>query len=248
MSVYLPLYAKEAENSVTIFTEQMAPYNYLNSQKQVIGINVDITKELFKRANIAYSFELAPWKRSYKNALNTKNSAIISTAYTEKRANLFKWVGPISSSKGYLYKLASRRDIQLTQLKDSANYTVAVIRGGVYHRTFLELGLIENKNLLLFSNSNEYIAPFLQGKIDLILGSDIVMPHLLNTHNAQHNEVVEAIKMPDFKGNYIAMHPSFSDDEIARLNTLLVQMKRDGSFDKIVTYYNKKPRQRSFFN
>lgn len=234
-------------HELTIYTEHMPPYNYQNDHNDVIGINADIVKLLLKEANIENQFTLLPWKRAYLKVGQNHQSGLISTALTEQRKHLFKWVGPLASSKGYLYQLAHRNDIKISSLEEAKNYTVALIRGGVYHKKFFELGFREGKNLLLFNHSEEYIEPFLLGKIDLILGSDIVIPYLLLKHNTELTAVTTALKVGDFSGNYLALHLTTPDSLVHRLNHLLKKMKSNGTFDKILHYYQQAPQTKAYY-
>lgn len=233
--------------TVTVYTEQMPPYNYVGLNNNVIGINADVVRLLFKRIKQPVNLELMPWPRAYKNTLTKVNSGLISTAYTSERAGLFKWVGPIASSKGYLYKLGNNT-ISLANLSDAKKYTVAAIRGGVYHQAFLRLGFEEGNNLILFTHAEDYLVPFIRGDIDLILGSDVVIPFLIKKHKISHLNIEPAIKMPDFSGNYLAFNVDTDPQLVETLNQALKEIKANGEFDDIVTYYRGNSRTTSYFS
>lgn len=232
---------------VTVYTEQMPPYNYNGANNSVIGINADIVRLLFKRINQPVNIELMPWPRAYKNTISKAGNGLISTAYTSERAELFKWVGPIASSKGYLYKLGDK-NIKINTLSDAKDYTVAAIRGGVYHQAFLRLGFEEGNNLILFTHAEDYLVPFIKGDIDLILGSDIVIPFLIKKYKIEHLNIETAIKMPDFSGNYIAFNIDTNEDLIKSLNSALQEIKANGEFDEIVKFYQGNSRTTSYFS
>jgi len=233
-----PAYSKNIPYKQIINTEEMLPYNFTSDSGEIIGINVDIVKVLFKRLNIDYEINLYPWTRAYKQTLSYENNGLISTARTLNREDMFKWVGPLSSGQGYLYKLKSRDDIQIKSLDDAKKYSVAIVRGGVYQNLFESLGFKVGENLMPFSYSKQYFQPFLLGKVDLILGSDIVLPYILQKIGINIDLVEPAVKMIDTKGNYLALNIKTSDEVVKILNDELQRMKDSGEFQKIIDSYN----------
>jgi len=233
-----PASAKKTRYTLTINTEEMLPYNFTSDSGEIIGINVDIVKALLNNSKIKYEINLYPWTRAYKKTLSYENNGLISTARTPNREDMFKWVGPLSSGQGYLYKLKSRDDIQIKSLDDAKKYSVAIVRGGVYQNLFESLGFKVGENLMPFSYSKQYFQPFLLGKVDLILGSDIVLPYILQKIGINIDLVEPAVKMIDTKGNYLALNKNISDDLVEKLNDELQKMKDSGEFQKIIDSYN----------
>ena len=231
------VFAKQTPLKFTINTEEMLPYNYTLDSGEVVGINTDIVKTLFDKVQINYDLKLFPWTRAYKNTLTIENNGLISTARTVERENLFKWVGPLASGQGYLYKLKNRKDINLTSLEDAKQYSVAVVRGGVYQNFFENLGFKVGENLLPFAYSKQYFQPFLLGKVDLILGSDIVLPYVFKKLDIDISIVEPAVKMEDTQGNFLAVNKNTPDAIIKQLNDELKKMKDSGEFQKIVDSY-----------
>ena len=248
MIVHLSAYAKQPDERITINSEVMSPYNFMSNTGEIKGINVDIVKTIFKNLGINYTFNLYPWPRAFNNTLTNENHGLISTTYTKQRADLFKWVGPLASGKGYLYKLKSRKDIQLKKIDDAKNYTVAVVRGGVDQTYFEKLGFEVGKNLMLFSYNEEYIKPFLLGKVDLILASSIVLPYLLKELDTDIDLLKPEGEMIYTVGNFLALHKSTPDEMVKKLNKALQKLKDSGEYQKIIDSYDlkKKKRKASF--
>ncbi len=227
----------QSENKLIINTEVMVPYNYYSKNKEIVGINVDIVKSITKKINMQTVFHLYPWPRAYKNTLDKNNAGLISTARNANRENEFKWVGPLASGKGYLYKLKSRKDISVSSMADAKNYVIAAVRGDIYQTIFEELGFELEKNLVLFSYNAEYMKPFLFGKVDLILGSDLVLPYLLSINGSNVSQVEPVVKMPDTQGNYLALNKNVSDAVVNKLNKALIELKRSTEYQEIINKY-----------
>lgn len=237
--ITLPTNAFNHPMQLTILTEEMAPYNFSNEQGKIKGINVDIVKEILELNNIEYTFEIYPWARAFKNAQAINNVGLISTAYTEKRKDMFKWVGPIASSQAYLYKLSHRNDIQIANIEQAKNYTIAIVRNDIYQNLFVAQGFEVGKNLMVFSNTTEYFKLFFEGKIDLVLGSDIVMPFHLFKAGHTTSIVTPLVKIDGAKGNYLALNKSVPDTLVKKLNNSLTAIKQSKRYQKIVNSYRK---------
>lgn len=232
-----PASAKKTRYTLTINTEEMLPYNFTSDSGEIIGINVDIIKALFSNAGVNYDIKLYPWTRAFKKTHSLEKNGLISTARTADREQMFKWVGPLASGQGYLYKLKSRGDMHLTSLDDAKKYSVAIVRGGVYQDLFENLGFKVGENLMPFSYSKQYFQPFLLGKVDLILGSDIVLPYIFQKLGFNIGLVEPALKMIDTQGNFLALNINTSDEIVKILNDELQKLKDTGEFQKIIDSY-----------
>ena len=94
--------AEVSRTPLVLLTENFPPYNMAKNGKNfaqdanIEGIAVDILRETFKRADIAYSMTLRfPWERIYNLALNNPGYGVFVTARVPEREALFKWVGPL---------------------------------------------------------------------------------------------------------------------------------------------------------
>lgn len=231
--------AEGSDYHLHINSEIMVPYNFYDNNDKVIGINIEIVKALLARTNISADINIYPWVRSYQLTLKQGNAGLMSTARTVERESQFKWVGPLASGEGYLYQLRSRTDIKINSLQEAQNYLVAVVRGDVYQDIFEKLNFQVNKNLMLFSYNAEYIKPFLAGKVDLILGSDIVLPYMLAAGGSNIDAVKAVVKIPDTQGNYLALNKNVPDDVVKKLNNALVELKQSEEYDKIINKYKR---------
>lgn len=214
----------QSQGSLTIYTEQFPPYNYLH-ENQITGINVELTRALCKQVGIDCYFEIYPWNRAYKKALNTQNSGLISTSRHPEREMFFKWVGPIisSSQRACLYKLRTRTDIGDMTKSNLQQYTVAINRNDIYHRILTQWGLTDSKNFLFYANKHDGIDAFKRKKIDLLLGSPITLGATLQQSNIEVDDIVPVFHVQDpmLKGNFLALNRSVTDDLAIALDNAL---------------------------
>lgn len=212
---------------LVLYTEQFPPYNFMQ-QNEVVGINTELVALSCEQAGIECQFELYPWLRAYDNAIKHPFSGIFSTARTAERQALFQWVGPLSSSRGFFYRLKNRPQIKVNSLADAKNYVIGVARGDAYELYLLSEGFRYGENLLGFTNKAEVVALFLQGKVDLLIGSDRIVPHWLQNHNASIDDLEAVFELKHVSSNYLALNPAVPADIVKRLQTALDKLMADG--------------------
>src|SRR6202041_3950322 len=91
-----------AESPLQIVTEEGPPLNYLEND-MVIGPATDLVRALAERAAVPITIELLPWVRAYQQALDRPDTCVYSTAMSEERKPLFKWVGPLMNFAWVIY-------------------------------------------------------------------------------------------------------------------------------------------------
>ncbi len=216
----------------------MPPFHFVDSHKQVVGINIDILKRLLEAESIRYQISLYPWSRSYTKALQDPRGGVISTAKVPSRIALFKWVGPFTSTTDgvYLFKLNRRKDIVIDSVDDLRPYIVGYVRDGVYEEILRGMGLTD-RNLLSFTSYVGYLKMLFSGKVDLGVGSQSSIAEALKSYGYPPDHVVGAYRMGDLSGNYLALNPKVPDALVERLNQRLIQLKKSNVLIPIIKRY-----------
>jgi len=225
-----PLYAAAA---LQLLTEHFPPYNYQDGDR-ITGINAEIIHRLCEISNTECSMQLYPWLRAYEYTLQNPKGGLFTTSRTPDRQTKFQWVRPLASSRAFLYRLKSRPQVNPKDLQQARQFGIAVARGDVYEEFLLQHGFVRGKNLLDFPSKSAPIALFLQGKVDLIIGSELVMPAWLAAHQASV-ELVEPVLELETKGeNYLALNLAVPPAQVQALQQALDEMKRSGEYQRIV--------------
>lgn len=220
------------------YSEHFPPYNF-EQDGVAKGINAEIVLRLCELANVRCDIQFYPWLRALENAQKDPLGGLFSIVKTQKRQSLFQWVGPLASSQSFFYKLKKRTDIHLNSLDDAKRFGVAVANGDIYQEQLLEQGFERGKNLLDFPTKSAPMDMFLKGKVDLVIGSEIVMPAWLAPHKASMADVEQVLELRDLGNNYLALNLQVSAEVQQRLQQALEQLKSSGEFAQIVERYRK---------
>jgi polar amino acid transport system substrate-binding protein len=216
-----------------IITEEFPPFNYADSKGQAAGQATEVVNGILTRLNQSAQIEILPWSEGYSRALAGPDVVLYSTARTDERENLFKWVGPIASFEYMLYaKNAS--DLQINSLEAAKKVRkIGVVKDDARYQFLLQNRF---ENIVTCETDTECLRDLLTGNTDLWLGS---------TANAATIAEKAGIDPSSFKEVYpvrtVQMYIAFSNDTpdtiVQSWQGTLDAMKRDGTFDTIRRNY-----------
>ncbi len=221
---------------VVMLTENFPPFNMAADGKNyaadrnVSGINADIVREMFKRADIDYSLTLRfPWERIYNQVLDKPDQGLFSTTYTPEREPLFKWVGPLAST-GWVLLAPPGSPLRLSSLEQARQYRVGAYKDDAVSQHLESKGFEPINSLRDQAN----IGKLLKGQIDLWATTDPVGPYLAKQEGV--SGLVTALRFNDAQ-LFLALNKQTPDDVVARLQKALDEMRDDGAIDAIMRRY-----------
>ncbi len=223
--------------TVNLVTEDAYPFQYLEN-KQLAGMAVEVVNEVFKRAGVVHKDELMLWKDAYDRVQMYPNTCIYSTARTENREKLFKWIGPIVENKWAAFAKKGFKG-SLSRAEDFNQYRVGVLKGDAKERYLKDLAVTfrvpeaddaANPPKLTLNRT----AP---DRIDLW-----VTGYYTGAHVAAKSGVKDIFPVWVFKtsDNYLACQTSLPQATVDKLQQALDAMKRDGTHAAIVARYEAK--------
>ena len=224
-------------SALKLLTEENPPLNYTENNK-LTGMATEVIKEMSRRANVPVEFEVMVWADAYKRVQIDKETCLYSTARLENRELVFKWVGPIAVNKWGLFAKSSFSQ-PIKTLADVRPYRI----GGVTRDAKTEY-LKQNGITNIFEVDDDKLNP---PKLTI----DRKQPQRIDlwvTSIAHAKEVAAQAKVPDVKlvlvvrkvDSYLACNPRTSEATLKLLSTALDEIKKDGTFKRIVDRYENK--------
>ncbi len=221
---------------MVLLTENFPPFNMAADGKNyaadrnISGINAEIVREMFKRAEISYSLTLRfPWERIYNQVLEQPSQGLFSTTFTPEREPLFKWVGPLAST-GWVLLAKPDSDMRLTSLEQAKQYRVGAYKNDAVSQ-HLESKGFEPVNSL---RDQENVSKLLRGQIDLWATTDPVGPYLAKQEGVSGLKTV--LRFNDAQ-LFLALNKQTPDEVVSKLQKALNEMKSDGAIDAILRRY-----------
>ncbi len=226
--------SSRAEKAV-LYTEPLAPLHYEENGK-VVGIATEIVKAIFTQAGFTTHIEIYPWKRTYRHVLADEEGFVYTINRTERREQLFKWIGPILDKKVFLYRLKHRYDVDASTLKEAKGYTTAVILGHSLTTMLKDKGFREGKELIITPNKKVQMKLFLAGRCDLITGNQYTIYQALKAEGHSLKDVEPAVFI-SANNYYIGANPGVDDQVITRLLEANSSVQQSGIIDDIIKKY-----------
>lgn len=220
----LPVSAEEPA-PLSYFTEAYPPYNY-SDDNILRGIAVDLlvsatqhTSKPVTRSQI----RLQPWPRAYRTVVSKPNTVLFSTTRTEEREKLFKWAGPIATTRVVLLARKSKQ-IRIESPADLKGYRIGAVPDDIGEQLLLALGVSAEQ--LKHSTNGIALAQQLQyGRIDLWAYEENVARWFLNKAELEGDdfETVYQLKQGEL---WYAFNPQVSDEQVNELQQAIDSLRQ----------------------
>jgi polar amino acid transport system substrate-binding protein len=195
-----------AQEEITVVTENWPPYNYLNKDGKLVGNSTAVVHQVLSDADIKYKILVYPWARSFQIASQKKNTLIYSIYKTKEREDKFHWFCPIiKPTPMHFYQMATKPTIEFKNMEQAKQYTIGIIRGDWSHSYLLNLGFKEGEQLDLAPEMSINTGKLLAGRIDLLVNSDLGMKLELKKHNLPFSSVTKLFSIDLTGQNEICM-------------------------------------------
>ncbi|KAB7705598.1 transporter substrate-binding domain-containing protein [Bacillus aerolatus] len=216
------------------FEGTFPPFNFLDDKQKYQGFDVDISNEIAKRLGTETEFVATKWDSLIGGLKSDKFDIIIGQmTVTEERKKSVDFTDPYVVTGSVLITRKDTNNVK--KLEDIKGKNVGV-GGGT---TFEEVARsVDGANVKLYKAVNDYVQDLANKRLDVIINDQLLMsynikeqklPLKISSDILNKDEIGMAVK----KGN---------EDFVKEVNTILVDMKADGTYDKIYKkWFGTKP-------
>ena len=227
---------------IQYLTEEYPPYNFLDKKTdQPSGFAVDLLKESLKLiGNNNPTINVYPWARGYRLAqIPGQYNTIFSTTRTKEREDLFKWVGPIITTKVVLF-CYNTNNVRINKREDVANYNYSAILDDIGQLLLLNKYNVDPKDIYDVSNFYQMVKMVQTDRVQCFAYADDVTRWLMKVNNLDDKDLSEVFSL--YEGElYYAFNKSIDDSVIKEHQAALDRVKQDHNFmSKLFAKYNIK--------
>lgn len=226
-----------AKPTVELATDSYPPY-YGKDLKEGGGLSA-ISHRAFELAGYKLKLVFVPWKRAVEHARMGLYDGVMAAYFTPERTEDFIYTNSIGEDRVVFF---ARKDksYQFTSIHSLKGLKVGVINGYSYSSSFdYATDIIKIKANSLHKNMERLLA----GRIDLLVTDERVGIELLkNRFPEQSLTNIRILTRPLIKNRmYIILPKNNPNAESLRnqFNQALLQMKTDGTLDKIIAQYKR---------
>lgn len=210
------------------------PYVYVDATGDYAGIDIDIAREVCKRAGLKPQFIEISWNdrdRLLKNGDIDCLWCDYSPCYREDK---YYWTEP------YLTVTVSVAAKKASGIKSLAHLdgsrTIAVIAGSVSERRLLagDLGISPDVQIKSYGSAELCKAALAKGYVDCWMADVRSLDRLVAQYPGLYRVFADNVMTVDLG---VAFENSYEGPYVKSLNTVLFDMDRDGTIDRIVSNY-----------
>ncbi len=223
---------------LTIYTEEVAPYNFTRNNK-IVGVATEVVEAVMKESGLDYEMISYPWARTYKLAKERPNSLIFSISRRASRETIFTWIDVIVPSKHSVFVLKSRTDIRVDNLVDMKKYRIGTTLGDARETYLLNHGFEKSDLESIggdYANTRNY-EKLKRGRIDLWPMSDAIAYYTVKEFGDDPNRKIrKAFLFEEIsrEGYYIAANLRTSDQIVEKLRDIIGRFKKTPEYKKIL--------------
>lgn len=229
----------EPVQTFTIMTEEWNPYNFQKDGVQT-GISTDILVLMLKEIDSSQGrgdIKALPWARAYLKIQKEPNTLLFTTARTQDREGLFKWVGPIFSIEYNIYALKTKK-VVVNSFEALRTYDIGTVRDDVRESLLAQKMGLRITDFERVSTNIQNTKKLFLGRVDLIVQSNDTLLSTCKEAGLNPNEV-EPVFSLEKKEMYYAFHKETSDSVIAKFQTAFESIKKQGKVAAIFHRYGK---------
>lgn len=210
------------------------PYVYVDATGDYAGIDIDIAREACKRAGLKPQFIEISWNdrdRLLKNGDIDCLWCDYSPCYREDK---YYWTEP------YLTVTVSVAAKKASGIKSLAHLdgsrTIAVIAGSVSERRLLagDLGISPDVQIKSYGSAELCKAALAKGYVDCWMADVRSLDRLVAQYPGLYRVFADNVMTVDLG---VAFENSYEGPYVKSLNTVLFDMDRDGTIDRVVSNY-----------
>jgi polar amino acid transport system substrate-binding protein len=227
-----------AVNSAVITAAQDPWAPFVQKDNANPGVSVEIITEAFKSQGHTVDFKIMPWTRALNEVKSGKVDVLVATWFTNERTSFLKYSDPyLENSLKFIMRKGE--GFEYNGLDSLSGKTVGIIRNYGYGDEFLAATNFKKPEANdLIANAKKLTAK----RVDLTLEDELVAKSTLSGAGMNLDDF-------EFTNNALSVNPLHVTSGLANpnhaeyieaFNKGLVEIKANGTFDKILAKYGIK--------
>lgn len=219
---------------IKFYTHPLRPFSYIDGENRLSGMAVDLIHAMMEKRGKTSDITDVAFKRGLKLVQSMNSRALFITMRTESRENTVKWVGPLFSNGVYVYvKKGSGKSLKT--LDDLKKLKAVGVGSGNTDHTFLQSKGFHN--LMVTYQQENSLRQLNSGRIDATPMGEMVFAETVKSYGLDP-KAFEKTGLKLYDSNlYLIFSKNISDEEVAKWQTALDELKSEGTYDTIVKSY-----------
>ena len=224
--------SKASKEIVVGLDNTFVPMGFLDENNELVGFDIDLAKEAFKRMGLEPRFENIDWSTK-EQSLENKNIDVLWNGYsiTPERKEKVAFSTPYLDNKQIVVSMKKDNITKFEDLKDKEVGTQA----GSASLDAIEANkdftaIIKGGTATTYDTFDKALRDLEIGRIKAVVGDEVLLKYYIKQRGADKYQVLEGDLGKEEYG------VGFRKDDTKRVeefNKVLKEMQEDGTFDKI---------------
>lgn len=219
---------------IIIGSDIQPPFNYVDSDGNPTGIDVELATEAFRRMGYKAVFVNINWDDKQELLSSHTIDCVWGSFSMNGREDKYRWAGPYMKSR---IVIAVNKDSNIYTIEDLWDKTVAVQAASKPDEMFLNMAdsKIPRIRSLLSMKNRELTYPMLsKGYADALAVNEVIINQYMKDYNMQFRILEESL---DTVGLGVAFDKNDTRGIDRRLTDILINMHDDGTEKEILEKY-----------
>lgn len=219
---------------IIIGSDIQPPFNYVDSDGNPTGIDVELATEAFRRMGYKAVFVNINWDDKQELLSSHTIDCVWGSFSMNGREDKYRWAGPYMKSR---IVIAVNKDSDIYTIEDLWDKTVAVQAASKPEEMFLNMAdsRIPRIRSLLSMKNRELTYPMLsKGYADALAVNEVIINQYMKDYNMQFRILEESL---DTVGLGVAFDKNDTRGIDRRLTDILINMRDDGTEKEILEKY-----------
>ncbi|MBZ4662579.1 MAG: extracellular solute-binding protein family 3 [Caloramator sp.] len=218
--------------------DTFAPMGFKNEKGEIVGFDVDLAKEVFKRLGYEVKFQPIDWAMK-ESELNSKKIDAIWNGYTitEERKEKVDFTKPYLVNRQVIVVL---KDSIINKKSDLEGKRVAAqLNSSSQEAVEKDKGIVskfKDGKLNLYETNNDALMELESGRIDAVVVDEILARYYIKLKGEDKFKILE----DNFGEEEYGIGFRKGDELKDKVDKTLEEMKKDGTFEKIYSNWFKK--------
>ena len=210
-----------------------APFESLNSKKEVVGFDAEVIQAIAKKSGIQVKLVNTPWEGIFEALKNGERDIVISAVtITPERKQSLDFSEPYFEAKQLI---AVANNSKISKFTDLKTLKVGVQTGTTGDEVVQKLQGKTSPNIKRYESTPLAIKELQSGGVDAVVADNgVVVNYVANNASSKLKTIDDATFAKEFYG--IAVKKG-NKDLLDKLNKGLAGIKADGTYDKIYKKY-----------
>lgn len=234
---------EEGEQSlpeIVVGSDNYPPFNYVDKDGDVTGIDVDLAEEAFARMGYRAVFESINWEEKKELLANGEIDCIWGSFTMDGREDEYNWAGPYMVSRQVVAVLPESDINSLSDLKDKRIAVQSTTKPEELFRTKSDSRIPDLLEVISIQN-RELIYTFLsKGYADAIAAHETAIREYMQDYDISYRILDEPLFTV---GLGVAFDKKDDRGLSKQLTETFDEMKKDGTTEKILSRYLENPQK-----